>query len=156
MARWSAKGKDGSGRGSELPDGYFSTVFRRGPPGGKLVRKERSEHHRSALLHPSSGSRGSSVLGIENRLGHLPFARGKNERTGTCALPETFSGNRCHSPSARYAGRNRAARGTRLVEGGMRAHSRQNHAAPARGGTRLCESVPSLQLAGPGNQGRRD
>ena len=55
-------------------------------PVGELVREGRSQHHRPAQLHPSAGRRGPSLLGVADRLGHLPRPRRAHQRTGAGAL----------------------------------------------------------------------
>ena len=48
--------EDGSGGRPELSDGHLRPLLRCRAALGDLVREERPEHHRSALLHPPAGA----------------------------------------------------------------------------------------------------
>ena len=71
MGAEGAHREDGPRRRPQLPDGHVRALLGHHPPGGHLVREERPQLDRHALLHPPAGAGGAAVLGVEERLGHL-------------------------------------------------------------------------------------
>ena len=121
--------EDGPGGRHQLPHGHLGALLRHRPADGHLVREERPQHHRPALLHPPARGGGAAVWESKSGLGDLQGDRQEGERAGAAGLPGAGAGPRLRAAAARHARRDRPARGPRLARGRVRADARQDDAA---------------------------
>ena len=69
VSRAGAAREDGPGRRHQLPHGHVGAVLRHRPADGDLVREERPQHDRPALVRASAGGGGAAGVGVEDATG---------------------------------------------------------------------------------------